>query len=560
VADVIQIKSLDELVEDFLDSVEAHAERLINRDVASFIRALAFAASMNDSYIQAQNLQVAQNSRLDTATGDGLDTWVEQYSPPFETRTPASAASSGPVAPTTLTYSAKANHWHVVSKSKLLVGQVIRLKNTTKTASATVAAVEPTTTLTVEAGESAPVLNVASTTPAFVGGTLLLTDGNQTTQVVVTSINSSTQLGIEPLTSSLEHVFAADDTVVTFMNVIQVGTVTYDGGAVLGDFTSGTSVIPRTMLEGVKFSRVTNDGSTPTIRAKTDAQTGVSLQTRTASLEYEVVPDPNHPNYDVGTGLYTMPAADFDIYVKVQAKVVGKGSNIMADTLVVLPTPVTGIDAVTNPYAIENGTEAETDAALRTRFRNFISSRDNGTFGAVSSKIEAVQTGLIYTLIENVAPDGVTDQAGHFVVVISNEDGELSSDLYDLVYAAINASRPLTSTFSIFLPTVLTPSIVIVLDIDPDPSFVPASVRTAVQEAIYNSFLGRAAGEDRAFNSLIQLVMAVPGVQDIVTMTIDGNGFDNMNSDYTVVGTGPEPIVAGALELVRPGMGDIDVT
>jgi hypothetical protein len=248
------------------------------------------------------------------------------------------------------------------------------------------------------------------------------------------------------------------------------------------------------------------------------------------------------------------------VFVKVEAEEAGEDSNVLAGALTVMPTSLTGIDGTANPYAITNGAEAETNAALLSRFQDFIAGLSRGSEPAVSSFIAGVQSDLIFTILENKAPDGVTTQYGHFVVVISDSEGNLSTELYDEVYDVIREVKPLTSTFSVVPPTVLAPGIEMVLSIDPDAPISNSEIFDEVQLAIYNSFVGSPAGSELVFWELVRIAKSVEYVTDILYLTVDGDGFDSVDGSYATVGAGPANVTAAALELIRPSMANIVIS
>ena len=128
---------------------------------------------------------------------------------------------------------------------------------------------------------------------------------------------------------------------------------------------------------------------------------------------------------------------------------------MQANTITLLASALPGIDSVNNASAFQNGLDAESDDAFRSRFRNFIASRSRATPIAVGYAISSIQQGLNYTIQENIDPSGQS-LMGSFVVTVDDGSGSPSTALLATVQAAIDAVRPVGSIFSVQPPTVLT--------------------------------------------------------------------------------------------------------
>jgi len=68
----------------------------------------------------------------------------------------------------------------------------------------------------------------------------------------------------------------------------------------------------------------------------------------------------------------------------VLAEVAGSSGNVQANTITLISAAISGVDTVTNALAFTNGIDAETDAALRARFQNYINTRCQATAAAIS--------------------------------------------------------------------------------------------------------------------------------------------------------------------------------
>ncbi len=526
-------QAFNTMLANFMNVLAGGFDKPINADENSPFTALGEAATANDSYLQGLALQIALAARLDTSTGSDLDTYVQQFTPPFSGRIQAVTASTAPVSPTTLQADATANYLWVASIAQLVLGQSLTVAKNGYSGTTTIAAIQPTTTLTTAANQGDTTLNLTSTNGMFVNASLTLVDGSYSATVTITAVNSG-NVTIQALTGDVSHTYATATTVVTLNNVLQINPFTFASGSSLANLTQNATVTATTLITGLMFSRKTSDGSSPTISV------GYVVQTSTG-IQFSVVADTTNANYSSTLQAYVMPATATVLYVSAQCTVAGSSGNVVANTLTVLPTPLNGIDAVTNPYSVTNGADAETDTALIARFKLFISSLTAGTILAVESAVAGAASGVQYKVLENVASDGVTVQDGHFTVIASDGNGVLSTSLYNAVWNAVNAVRPLTSLFNVVPPSLVTSSIEYTLSYD-TVNYAKADVQTAVQNAVFKNFTNQAPGVTVTFSSLLKLALDTPGVLDVLSLTVNGNGFTKAFS--TAISTPAAPAVA----------------
>lgn len=557
----IVLKTQDEFAQDFATTVSGEMSVDVNLSPGSVVMATGNASATNNMFLQALNQQLYLDSRITTAQDAALDNLVNQFLPVNKQRIQAVAATSAPVAPTALLAPATSAFLWLGSTAKLYGGQTLSLTRSGKQATVATTRVAPTTTLTANVTNGGTALVVTSTVGMFPGATLTLVDGNYSVNVVLVSITDGTHAVIQALTSTLTHIFDYLTATVTLNGVVGVTGYVYATGTVLGDLTVGTTATATSLLEGQYFYRLAPDATTPSIAANDGTQAGYRVQTQIGSIAYEVTADVTNPNYSTTAKAYVIPANVSGVYVKVTAVNAGTGSNMQANQLVLMPTPLNGIDGTNNPVAIQNGADLETNDALRLRFQEFILSQNSANKTAIAAAVSSVSTNIQFTLLENVASDGATPQLGNFVILVGDSTGTLTSDLLTQVTAAVELVRPITVTFVVIPPQINTPTLVLVLSIDlASGLYILANVQNAVQLALYTYFYTQPAGIGWNFNDLLGIAQTVPGVVDVLKFTINGNGFDRTGGTFAVVGSGIINGTVGALVLVRPPMSNITVS
>ncbi len=550
----IEPLTLDELTTDFNNTLEADAGKPLALTPGSILGAYRNAAVFSDLFVQAKAVEVGLDGRLDTCEGDSLDTFVEQFVPPFTARIAASKAYSAPLAPTTLASVATSTYLRLASVFGLVATQALRVTNGAYGGTTTITTIEPTTTLTTTVTNTATNLVVGSTAGMTAGGELELSHNGYTTRVSITSVGSGTEVTVTAVSPPVTYSFVGGATTVKLLKVVLTAAMTLDGGSTLANLVTGSLVRATSLIAGARFYRNTATASPVLV------PNGSRIGTPILAIEYEVVADVSNPDYSIADSGYYIPANATAVYVKVQAVVAGATENVLAASLTSMSTAISGVDGVSNPYAIANGVDEEDDDTLKTRFHNFMTGRASGTEAALRAAIEGVSPGIQYNMVENVANDGTTFQPGNFIVVAGDDNGLLTNDMYTALFDAIDAAAPFTSTFLLKAPDVLAPVIIVVLSVLETADLSAATIIAAVETAIYNGFNATPAGSTLVFNTLIELAMAVDGVVDVVRCTVNGDGFDTSSNTYVIVGDGPTPLVAGAFEFIRPTLNDIQVS
>jgi uncharacterized phage protein gp47/JayE len=265
---------------------------------------------------------------------------------------------------------------------------------------------------------------------------------------------------------------------------------------------------------------------------------GALVQTSDGSQQFQVVIDLTNPAYNVTLGGYVIAPGASSVSVLVQAVVAGSKGNAAAGAITVIAQAMQYVDTVTNALAYTNGSDAESDTALRARFVSYIASLSKATKVAIGNAILSLQTGVSYSLVENYAYNG-TYQPGFFYAVVDDGSGSPSAGFLSSVSNAIDAVRPFTSTFGVFAPVIITAGATMVATIAAgyDPTATKATARLAVLAYIQSLTLGQPLNYTR----LAQVAYdASPGVINISSLLVNGATAD-------IVATAQQRILAGVV-------------
>ena len=292
----------------------------------------------------------------------------------------------------------------------------------------------------------------------------------------------------------------------------------------------GITRLPAVAASGqVTFSRFT-----PTMQAIVPV--GATVETADGSQQFTVLADTTNPAYSASLNGFVVAPGYAGVTVTVQAVVAGSAANASAGQVSTLTQSIPGIDTVSNAAAFINGVDAETDAALRARFLVFLAGLSKATKAAIGFAIQSVQDGVSYTLVENQTYAGVA-QPGYFYAVVDDGTGHPTSIFLNTVANAIDEVRPITSTFGVYGPTLLTAGVVMTLTTAAgyNHSATTSLVTTALQSYI-NSL---PMGQELPFTKLAQIAYDTsPGVTNVTAITLNGAAADLVATSAQIIKAG----------------------
>jgi uncharacterized phage protein gp47/JayE len=334
--------------------------------------------------------------------------------------------------------------------------------------------------------------------------------------------------------SILRAVMESSAAVVLFLQglIVQLLSITRASTSTAGDLDSwaadyGVARLAAANATGiVTFSRFT-------ATAQAVVPIGAQVQSFDGTQTFNVTLDTTNTAYNATLGGYVLGAATASISVPVQAVTAGAGGNVAIGALNVIIQAIPGVDTVTNAAAFINGANAETDAAFRTRFVAYIASISKATKGAIGYAITTLKPGVSYALVENSQYNG-TAQMGYFYVVIDDGTGYPTSAFLSSAFNAIDSARPVTSTFGVFAPVVVTANVT--MTITTGAGYTHSDLVTLVQTAITNYISVLTLGQTLAYTRLAQLAYdASPGVINVYAVTLNGATVDVTATSQQVV-------------------------
>ena len=259
---------------------------------------------------------------------------------------------------------------------------------------------------------------------------------------------------------------------------------------------------------------------------------GTLVRTTDASQTFAVQADISNPAWVGSTDGYQIGANNASVTVPVSAMVSGSAGNVQGGAITQIASAIPGVDTVTNATATLGGLDAESDVALRLRFINYINSRSRATLTAVASAIASVQQGLRWLIEENVNVNGSTN-IGHFIITVDDGSGSPSAALLTSVQEAIEAVRPVGSTYAVQPPVIVDVTVSLSLEVTAGTG-KPTVAANAIQ-AVANYINVLPIGPTLAISKVISLVhgsdLAVVSVSDVL---INGAAVDLTCADNVV--------------------------
>lgn len=265
---------------------------------------------------------------------------------------------------------------------------------------------------------------------------------------------------------------------------------------------------------------------------------GTLTQTSDGTQQFKVIIDLTNTAYNATLGGYVISPGTGSVSALVQAVIAGSAGNAVAGSISVIAQAIQYVDTVTNTLNFTNGSDAESDTALRARFVAYIASLSKATKLAIGNALLGLQSGVSYTLVENYSYGGVY-QPGYFYAVVDDGSGHPGAGFLSSASNAIDAVRPFTSTFGVFAPVVVTASATMNATIV--SGYDPVATKALVQAAVLAYIQTLTLGQTLPYTRLAQAAYdASPGVTNITNLLLNGATAD-------IAATAQQRILAGTV-------------
>lgn len=251
---------------------------------------------------------------------------------------------------------------------------------------------------------------------------------------------------------------------------------------------------------------------------------GGICQTPTSGIQFQLIADATGlANWDSVRQVYFFPPGVNSISARVQAVVAGSAGNVSANTITQMVSGFVGVNSISNPANFVNGSDQETDGALKLRFVKFVSSLATADLSAIEAAIESVQPNSSYQIIEYKHFDGTAWAAG-FTIVADDGTGNASLTFINGITTAVEAVRAAGAEFAVQKPTNVPINVAVTIS-TASPSALVAT-QNAVTQALtkYVNTLG--VGNTVSYVLLANVIQTTSGVLAYSGLTVNGGTTD----------------------------------
>lgn len=284
----------------------------------------------------------------------------------------------------------------------------------------------------------------------------------------------------------------------------------------MADF--GLTRLPGVAATGtVTFARITSG-------LQAVVPVGAIIRSTDGTVSAAVIQDTTRADWSASAAGYVLAASAASADYPVAAVMPGIAGNVLAGSLNQLSTAIPGVDSVNNALALQGGTDAESDILFRNRFQSYINSRSRATLSAVNFAVSSVQPGLKFVVVENQDVNGQA-HVGNFVVTVDDGSGAPPGSLLAAVYSAVDAIRPVGTTFAVLPPQVTPAAVALTLQIQPGSN--AAAISSAVASQITAWVQALSIGASLPVSRIAGLAYATdPAVANVTLISINGGPYD----------------------------------
>jgi phage-related baseplate assembly protein len=273
---------------------------------------------------------------------------------------------------------------------------------------------------------------------------------------------------------------------------------------------------------GGRLQAIKAQGTLTYFRATTTVATVIPVGAVVASGDgtqlYTVIADPTNNAYVAASNGYPLASGVASVNVTIQAQVGGAAANMSAGGISIMQTGIAGVDGVTNPSNFTNGVNAETDAAVKTRFQLYFASLSNASVSAIGYAIRSLNQNFQYTI--TLQPSG----SPQVVISVDDGSGAIPTASVNLIAAAVNNIIAAGIFVGVTACTALSASVN--MTIVTASGFVHATVAGQVALALIAYINGVGLGNPVSYAQLFAVACAVPGVTDATDVTLNGGVVD----------------------------------
>jgi len=275
----------------------------------------------------------------------------------------------------------------------------------------------------------------------------------------------------------------------------------------------------------VTFSRFTATQQALIQAGSFDRSTiGDLVSSSATGVQYSVYADTDNPNYNPDLNAYVIPVNITSASIPVIALINGTIGNVLANQITTIQTNIPYVNSVNNSQPISNGTDQETDQALKAGFPLYLNSLSKAVKQALEAAILSVPGVVRFKLIENEDVNA-NPKLGFFYSVIDDGSGNASGPLLAMVQDVLDANRGFTIAFSDYAPIPFTTNITV--NIETNGSYPDATVQANVTAALTTFISNSAFDALIPYSKIAEIVYdADPTIINLTSWTLNSGTSD----------------------------------
>jgi hypothetical protein len=238
------------------------------------------------------------------------------------------------------------------------------------------------------------------------------------------------------------------------------------------------------------------------------------------------------------------------VTVPIDAQLPGPEGNAAPDTIVVMPTPPTGVDGITNESALTGGEEAEPDDQLRERAKHALERAGNATLDAVRFALLGIEGVSGVTVTDHAADE--TIPLGEVWVRWAGDDDPVVALQVDQVVASTRAAG-VVARIQRINEVRLSGTLYAI----PEPG-AQQSAAAVLLERVVATLDGLPIAEPLSLRRLTALAYDVPGLADVAESVLTYTRPLPV-PDEEESGPVTDPFIVGPTEVVRAATGELAV-
>lgn len=205
----------------------------------------------------------------------------------------------------------------------------------------------------------------------------------------------------------------------------------------------------------------------------------------------------------------------------------GDVGNVDANTITNITSSIPGVDSITNPNAVTDGSDDETDQQFRARIPRHILGLKKATKTALEAAAFGVQ-GIVFVNVKANTPDNGTN-----TIYVTTAIGDVSTELKTEVKEAVDEVTAFGIVNVIAVPDIdyVTLEMDILFD---DDNYTTGVVQDEILEKVAD-YVSINPESYLYVSDIIDLVKEIPGVINVKNVLIDGVADDYEVNDTTVI-------------------------